>query len=62
MRVYKAHMRESLKAHTLPSWFSRLGHPLSYSRVCMCVACVQYLCEHASRLCGAWLGWPMVLG
>ena len=34
-------------------WFSRLGHLVSYSCVCMCVACVQYLCEHADGLCGA---------
>ena len=36
-------------------WFSRPGHPVSYSLVYMCVTCVQYLCEHASRLCGAGL-------
>ena len=45
--------KRSLTQHL---WFSRPGHPVSYSLACMCVACVQYLCEHASGMCGAGLG------
>ena len=38
-------------------WFSRPEHPVSYSLayIHVCVTCVQYLCEHASRMCGAGL-------